>query len=96
MRLATGWLAGRGIVVRHSGFAAVSSAVWANLGSLWLVGEIYLMCGIAGAIDMRGRREFAAPRLLAMTAAIAHRGPDDEQIHIEPGVALGARQALDR
>jgi asparagine synthase (glutamine-hydrolysing) len=50
------------------------------------------MCGIAGAIDMRGRREFAAARLLAMTAAIAHRGPDDEQIHIEPGVALGARR----
>ena len=50
------------------------------------------MCGIAGAIDLRGRREFAAPRLLAMTAAIAHRGPDDEQIHIEPGVALGARR----
>ena len=46
------------------------------------------MCGIAGAIDLRGRREFAASRLLAMTSAIAHRGPDDEQIHIEPGVAL--------
>ena len=27
-----------------------------------------------------------------MTAAIAHRGPDDEQIHCEPGVALGARR----
>jgi asparagine synthase (glutamine-hydrolysing) len=27
-----------------------------------------------------------------MTAAIAHRGPDDEQIHLEPGVALGARR----
>ena len=27
-----------------------------------------------------------------MTGAIAHRGPDDEQIHIEPGVALGARR----
>ena len=50
------------------------------------------MCGIAGAIDLKGRREFAASRLLAMTAAIAHRGPDDEQIHIEPGVALGARR----
>ena len=50
------------------------------------------MCGIAGAIDLRGRREFAAQRLLAMTGAIAHRGPDDEQIHIEPGVAMGARR----
>ena len=27
-----------------------------------------------------------------MTGAIAHRGPDDEQIHLEPGVALGARR----
>jgi asparagine synthase (glutamine-hydrolysing) len=50
------------------------------------------MCGIAGALDLNGRREFSASRLLAMTAAIAHRGPDDEQIHIEPGVALGARR----
>ena len=50
------------------------------------------MCGIAGAIDLTGNREFPAQRLLAMTAAIAHRGPDDEQVHIEPGVALGARR----
>ena len=50
------------------------------------------MCGIAGAVDLRGSREFSTQRLLAMTAAIAHRGPDDEQVHIEPGVALGARR----
>jgi len=50
------------------------------------------MCGIAGALDLRGTREFPAQRLLAMTGAIAHRGPDDEQVHIEPGVALGARR----
>ena len=53
------------------------------------------MCGIAGAIDLEGRREFPAARLLAMTGAIAHRGPDDEQIHIEPGLAMGAA-AVDR
>src|SRR5260370_32904295 len=50
------------------------------------------MCGIAGAIDLTGTGEFPAARLLAMTAAIAHRGPDDEQVHREPGVALGARR----
>ena len=50
------------------------------------------MCGIAGAFDLRGMREFPWPRLQAMTGAIAHRGPDDEQFHIEPGVALGARR----
>jgi asparagine synthase (glutamine-hydrolysing) len=50
------------------------------------------MCGIAGAVDLTGMREFPAARLLAMTGAIAHRGPDDEQTHREPGVALGARR----
>src|ERR1700722_4774562 len=50
------------------------------------------MCGIAGAIDLTGTREFSPRRLLSMTGAIAHRGPDDEQYHIEPGVALGARR----
>src|SRR5947209_5084248 len=50
------------------------------------------MCGIAGALDLTGSREFPARRLLAMTGAIAHRGPDDEQFHSEPGVILGARR----
>ena len=50
------------------------------------------MCGIAGALDLTGTREFPAPRLRAMTAAIAHRGPDDEHHHREPGIALGARR----
>jgi asparagine synthase (glutamine-hydrolysing) len=50
------------------------------------------MCGIAGAIDLTGVRDFSPQRLAAMTGAIAHRGPDDEQFHIEPGMALGARR----
>jgi asparagine synthase (glutamine-hydrolysing) len=50
------------------------------------------MCGITGAVDLRGTRRFSHERLLTMTAAIAHRGPDDEHVHIEPGVALGARR----
>jgi asparagine synthase (glutamine-hydrolysing) len=50
------------------------------------------MCGIAGALDLTGRRDFPMKRLLAMTAAIAHRGPDDEQTHTEPGLALGVRR----
>jgi len=50
------------------------------------------MSGIVGAVDLTDQREFPAKRLLAMTAAIAHRGPDDEQIHVEPGLALGARR----
>ena len=50
------------------------------------------MCGIAGAFDLTGTREFPRERLLAMTAAIVHRGPDDDGFHSEPGIALGARR----
>ena len=44
-----------------------------------------------GCIDLTGTREFPS-RASSMTGAIAHRGPDDEQFHLEPGVALGARR----
>ncbi len=50
------------------------------------------MCGIVGAVDLRGRRIFPGERLRAMCAAIAHRGPDDEQIYREPGLAMGVRR----
>lgn len=50
------------------------------------------MCGIAGAVDLIGRRPFPRKRILSMTRALAHRGPDDEQVHLEPGVALGVRR----
>jgi asparagine synthase (glutamine-hydrolysing) len=50
------------------------------------------MCGIAGAFDLSGRRDFPEERLLLMTGALAHRGPNDEYIHCEPGVALGVRR----
>ena len=50
------------------------------------------MCGIAGAFDLEGRRDFPRDRLLRMTGSLAHRGPDDEGIHLEPGLALGSRR----
>lgn len=50
------------------------------------------MCGIAGGVDLTGRRRFPEERLRSMTAALAHRGPDDEAFHIEPGAALGVRR----
>src|ERR1019366_8959896 len=50
------------------------------------------MCGIAGALDLNGRRAFPEERLLKMTGALAHRGPNDEHIHLEPGLALGVRR----
>jgi asparagine synthase (glutamine-hydrolysing) len=50
------------------------------------------MCGIVGAFDLVERRDFPQERLLQMTGAIVHRGPDDEGVHLEPGLALGVRR----
>src|SRR5262249_24437970 len=50
------------------------------------------MCGIAGAFDLTGSREFSPSRLLAMSGSSGQRGPDDEHVHSEPGVDLGARR----
>lgn len=59
------------------------------------------MCGIAGFSDgsVAGRAGSAPPRLDAefnlvhrMCEVIRHRGPDDEGIHVEPGVGLGMRR----
>jgi asparagine synthase (glutamine-hydrolysing) len=50
------------------------------------------MCGIAGAMDLTGRRLFPSERLQAMCRSLAHRGPDDEHFHLEPGIALGTRR----
>jgi asparagine synthase (glutamine-hydrolysing) len=46
------------------------------------------MCGICGILD---RRALSPPRqaITAMLPALSRRGPDDEGIHVEPGVALG-------
>jgi asparagine synthase (glutamine-hydrolysing) len=54
------------------------------------------MCGIAGFVD----RDIAAAtgnaaaftRVHRMCEVIRHRGPDDEGIHVEPGVGLGMRR----
>jgi asparagine synthase (glutamine-hydrolysing) len=60
------------------------------------------MCGIAGFADafMPGLPTTATPPRLdaefalvhRMCDAIRHRGPDDEGIHVEPGVGLGMRR----
>jgi asparagine synthase (glutamine-hydrolysing) len=48
------------------------------------------MCGIAG---WAGAPDIDEQRLGAMCAAVAHRGPDDDGFHIEPGrVGLGFRR----
>src|SRR5918992_594017 len=42
------------------------------------------MCGIAGYVAD------APPELLAaMVRSLKHRGPDDDGVHVEPGVGLG-------
>jgi asparagine synthase (glutamine-hydrolysing) len=40
------------------------------------------MCGIAGIVDRSGARPEEAAR---MADTIAHRGPDEATIHVEPG-----------
>jgi len=49
------------------------------------------VCGIAGILNVDGAP--VAPDLLArMTALIAHRGPDDDGIHIDGALGLGHRR----
>ena len=51
------------------------------------------MCGIAGIAAADPRRAPLEPEALeAMTAAIEHRGPDEDGHLLEPGVALGMRR----
>ena len=49
------------------------------------------MCGLTGVFRPdRGLVDMAVLR--AMTAALAHRGPDGDGFHAEPGIGLGHRR----
>lgn len=50
------------------------------------------MCGIAGIVDLSGRREIDRELLERMNQSIAHRGPDGDGVHFEPGVGFGHRR----
>ena len=50
------------------------------------------MCGITGLFDTRARRDFDRALLQRMNDTQAHRGPDGEGLHLEPGVGLGHRR----
>lgn len=50
------------------------------------------MCGITGIFDIRGCREVDRALLKRMNDSQAHRGPDGEGLHLEPGVGLGHRR----
>src|SRR5262252_5636747 len=50
------------------------------------------MCGIAGIIDLAGRRLAPEGAIQRMAHALLHRGPDEEGFLIRPGVALASRR----
>jgi asparagine synthase (glutamine-hydrolysing) len=50
------------------------------------------MCGITGIVDSRGSRPIDGELLRAMNDSLYHRGPDEDGLHIEPGVGLGHRR----
>jgi asparagine synthase (glutamine-hydrolysing) len=50
------------------------------------------MCGIVGLFDIAGKKEIARSILERMNQAQFHRGPDEGDVHVEPGVGLGHRR----
>jgi len=50
------------------------------------------MCGIAGILTADPAQLPGESLLKRMTDAIAHRGPDGEGFHVEPGIGLGHRR----
>ncbi len=50
------------------------------------------MCGIVGAFDTRGKREIDRHLLARMNQLQVHRGPDEGELHTEPGVGFGHRR----
>ncbi|MGQ0384060.1 MAG: XrtA/PEP-CTERM system amidotransferase [Gammaproteobacteria bacterium] len=50
------------------------------------------MCGICGIVDLAGRRPIDEALVRRMNGAIAHRGPDGDGFHFEPGVGIGHRR----
>ena len=50
------------------------------------------MCGIAGAIDLTGKRTLPMDVLQCMAEAIVHRGPDEEGFFLQDGIAMASRR----
>ena len=50
------------------------------------------MCGISGIFDTQATRGFTRELIMRINDAQAHRGPDEHDIHLEPGLALGHRR----
>jgi asparagine synthase (glutamine-hydrolysing) len=50
------------------------------------------MCGIAGIFDTREQRAVDRSLLSRMNQVQFHRGPDEEGLHVEPGIGLAHRR----
>lgn len=50
------------------------------------------MCGIAGVMDLSGRRKVPDGIVQRMSRALTHRGPDEEGFFRRPGVELASRR----
>lgn len=50
------------------------------------------MCGIAGIVDIRGRRVVDRQLVTRMNDVQEHRGPDEQGTYFEPGVGLAHRR----
>jgi asparagine synthase (glutamine-hydrolysing) len=50
------------------------------------------MCGIAGIMDLAGRRTVSDGVVERMARALTHRGPDEEGFFKRPGVSLASRR----
>ena len=50
------------------------------------------MCGISGLFDTLGTRDFARDLATRINNIQAHRGPDEDDVYLEPGLALGHRR----
>ena len=50
------------------------------------------MCGIVGILDVAGARTIDRELVSRMNESQHHRGPDEEGLHVEPGVGLGHRR----
>lgn len=50
------------------------------------------MCGISGLFDTQGERDFDRALAARINNIQAHRGPDEDDLHFEPGLALGHRR----
>src|SRR5262249_17615859 len=54
--------------------------------------EHVAVCGFAGIIDLRGQREPDRQAVRRMTAALLHRGPDEDGWFFAKGIGVGHRR----